>query len=346
MTFEATVTTVVTQHGAGAMPTQRSESTLAVSEEHLAILQREPYVDGRTDDNLLRFPQRDRFDSQPFFDSTVCFRFANVDARGLENATGTWSDTALRLMGNLYDDVVANAQQDGTAVIDGRACSKWTYQVGNTQPGDTLVVYTLFVDHGGALRAVNLTNYIRDPYFLSVEVTSFTNYDPRPPDGRFEAPANLSCVDLTAGSIGRSGDSLVNDEHWIASANKAAAGHWRAAPSEAFAGKSLFAARRRLGATIRPLRLPLTRGPPSDLSTVPIPAAFDARAHWPRCKSIRSIRDQGAHATLSAPARSLFCPEARIHIGSAATTRVLRSVRIVLGHGGGASLRGQGVYWR
>ena len=83
-------------------------------------------------------------------------------------------------------------------------------------------------------------------------------------------------------------------EELIAQIN-AASPTWTAGWNSKFASLTIGQARNMLGVfpNNRRLRLPLKRTSDNNILPDEIPASFDARVQWPRCASIRHVRDQG-----------------------------------------------------
>jgi len=292
MTFSATVEQHWVEHTAGARPPTRTTFTIAASQELLAVRQSTPLSDGRRGVELMVYGEGHRYHVQPFFHEEVCFEFDLQSPQGL-NASAFWRDDVQHAMG-VYDEVLSTAKMEGNATVLGRVVTSWFYSVGSLP--DTVVAYRLYVDADGALLAVNLTESYAG--YVAVTTTFFHEYNPDPPSSAF-ARENLSegkCVDLTNGKDA-SLDDPVNDGSRIATANSEAAGHWHAGASTVFEGLTLRAAGPRLGADVRPLRLPLAaqgeaHGGNLSASSAP-PPAFDARERWEHCESIGRIRNQG-----------------------------------------------------
>jgi len=114
------------------------------------------------------------------------------------------------------------------------------------------------------------------------------------------------CLDLTSGLVGSSElQSLVNSPQRLARINAEANGHWKAKAYELWEDTTVEQTKRGLGTEMGPLKLPLrqhrshSHAPDGVFLAkyapdgVFLPSSFDARAHWPDCVSIGTIRNQG-----------------------------------------------------
>lgn len=291
LTFSATLERTYTEYGDDPSPPERTVYSLATSQARRAIWKQEPLSDGRNGTTLTSYAGSCVYSTQPFFETNVCYKFDLTEAQqSTANSSTLWLAASLHEMG-LYEDVLKMAKPVGSATMDGRPCEMWEYTLGNSSvPGTTMVSYRFCVDKSDALISLNLTNSYHDPEFVGTTLTTFHKFDPSPPDTFFNAPSK-DCVDLTSGKPTNT-STLVNDNRRIALANEEANGVWHASESSVFAGTTLKDAQQHLGTKIRPLQLPLKETAKA-WPGFGLPLAFDARVHWPQCKSIGSIRNQG-----------------------------------------------------
>mmetsp|Transcript_118826 Transcript_118826/g.236732 ORF Transcript_118826/g.236732 Transcript_118826/m.236732 type:complete len:543 (+) Transcript_118826:60-1688(+) len=286
LSFSADVDQTWVEHRSHAAPPKHTMFRMAVSRSKLALRQSSLLTDGRLSDDLQLFGQVQQYHFQPFFDELVCYKF-DLPLTENNDSDSSWRAATYHAMG-IYEDLLAQVKIEGNATVDGTPCITWAYTAGNPNIS-TVINYKLYVDKHGALRAVNLTQSYTG--YLSVTTTFFRNYSSEPPHSTFSPGAH--CVDLTQGQVA-SDQSLVNDAGRITLTNTEAQLHWHAAPSLAFEGLTLAVARRRLGADVQPLRLPLKEGTQlQDSFDSGTPVSFDVRKHWRHCRSMKTIRNQG-----------------------------------------------------
>jgi len=310
LNFSASVEQTWVEHSSHAAPPKRTTFRMAAASSMLALRRSALLTDGRQSDDLQLFGQAHQYHFQPFFDELVCYKFSLALTENNDSAA-SWRAATYHAMG-IYEDLLAQVKIEGNATIDGTPCTTWAYTAGNPAIS-TMISYKLYVDKHGALRAVNLTQTYTG--YLSVTTTFFRNYTSEPVPSTFSP--GMHCIDLTQGQPA-SDQSLVNDGERITLTNAETQGHWHAAPSPAFEGLTLEVAKRRLGAEVQPLRLPLKEATLLQASlNSSIPMAFDVRKRWRHCRSTKRIRNQGDCGSCWAfAATEVFADRLCIHHGT------------------------------